>query len=67
MQNNVQLISLNNDEMLNINGGNDGGPSKDTSFAQDVAWFLGATARCIYQFTQTAASYQASLPPSLKK
>lgn len=36
-------------------------------FWGDVAYLVTATAKCIVVFCQTAAEFQASLPPNLKK
>lgn len=67
MQNNIQFTFLSNDEMLHLNGGNDGGPPKDSSFFENVSYYTRVVAICIYQFAKSSAEYQASLPPSLKK
>ncbi len=49
-------LSLN--ELTTLEGG---------SIYGDLAYLFGATLRCFREFTKTAAEYQASLPPSLKK
>lgn len=67
MQNNIQFSFLNNEEMLNIIGGNEGVPAKDSSFLDDVFHRVSIISICVYQFAKSAAEYQASLPPSLKK
>lgn len=54
--NEFQELSLS--EMHSIEGG---------SLIRDLFYLAGATLRCIREFTKTAAEYQASLPPSLKK
>lgn len=55
---NANLRSLTADEALLVEGG---------SFWGDVAYVAGATLKSIWVFCKTAAEYQASLPPNLKK
>lgn len=47
-------------ELQAINGG-------DGSGWGSLAWLVGRTARCIWEFSKTAIEYQHSLPPNLKK
>ena len=60
--NNLELLS--HEEIMTISGG---APSKETSFAYDVFWTVGAIARGIWEFAQSAAEFQSSLPANLKK
>lgn len=59
-----KVMSLSQEQLMTINGGE---ITKDTSFAHDLYYILGLTARSFYEFVTGAASYQASLPPNLKK
>lgn len=52
------LEPLSADEMQMVNGG---------SFWGDLAYAVGVTLKSYVVFCSTASSYQASLPPSLKK
>ncbi len=52
------LTLLDNKAMISIEGG---------SFFEDIAFVAGATLKCIYTFTKSAAEFQTSLPPNLKK
>ncbi len=52
------LVALNQQELISLEGG---------TFWDDIAYVLGATAKCIYVFAKTASEFQSSLPPSLKK
>jgi natural product precursor len=52
------LKSLSEQELCDLNGG---------SFWGDLAYVAGATIKCVVVFCKTAAEYQASLPPNLKK
>lgn len=56
--NSLKLQELTFEEMNVIDGG---------GFWDDVFYTLGATARCIYEFSKTAGEYQSSLPHYLKK
>lgn len=49
---------LSSHELTTIDGG---------SIWGDLAYLCGATVRCFHEFTKTAAEYQASLSPNLKK
>ena len=49
---------------MRINGGE---ITKDTSASYDLYYILGLTVRSFYEFVVGAASFQASLPPNLKK
>lgn len=64
MEKNINLNSLSAEQLMNVNGGE---MTRDTSFAYDLFYILGLTGRGIYEFVTGAASYQASLPPNLKK
>jgi len=64
MNNNTNLKSLTQDELVMINGGE---ITKDSSFSHDIAYILGYIARSYYEFVTAAASFQAALPPNLKK
>ncbi|MBL7838599.1 MAG: hypothetical protein JNJ75_00515 [Cyclobacteriaceae bacterium] len=66
MENITELKVLSSEDAMNIFGG-DTGPTKETSFAYDVAYFFGATIRCIWEFSSGAMEYQQSLPANLKK
>ena len=46
------------EQIMTIEGG---------SFWYDAAFAIGATAHAIWVFAQSAAEYQQSLPPNLKK
>jgi hypothetical protein len=61
----IRILTL--AEMQAVKGGDDGGPTKDTSFAHDLFYYAGKVARGIWEFGKTASEYQHSLPPSLKK
>lgn len=52
------LKELSLDQLQSIEGG---------SFWYDAAYFIGATAKAIWTFTQDAVEYQSSLPANLKK
>lgn len=52
------LVELNQHELISLEGG---------SFWEDLARLTGATAKCIWIFAKTAAEFQTSLPPNLKK
>lgn len=52
------LTLLDNKAMVSIEGG---------SFWEDLAYVAGVTLKCLHVFTKTAAEFQASLPPNLKK
>jgi hypothetical protein len=52
------LSYLTRENALVISGG---------SFWGDAAYVLGATLRCIWEFSKTAAEFQSSLPANLKK
>lgn len=67
MQNNIQFSVLSNDEMLHINGGNDGESYNDSSFVKDVFYGVGSVIICVYLDAKPADKYQSSLPPNLKK
>jgi hypothetical protein len=54
------LTEMSEMEMSNINGG-------DLGFWGWLGYVAGATARGFYEFSKTAAEYQASLPANLKK
>ena len=58
------LKSLTHEQLVMVNGGE---MTRDTSFAHDFFYVVGYTARSFYEFVTTAASFQASLPPNLKK
>jgi hypothetical protein len=64
MENKLNLRSLTRDELMATNGGE---ITKDTSFAYDLFYVIGLIGRGLYEFATTAADYQASLPPNLKK
>lgn len=64
MEKNLKIKSLSQDELVMMNGGQ---MTKDTSFAHDFFYVVGYTFRSFYEFVTTAASYQSSLPPNLKK
>ena len=64
MENNLNMKSLSAEQLMNVNGGE---ITRDTSFAHDLFYIIGITGRGIYEFITGAASYQASLPPNLKK
>jgi len=53
------LTDMTDADMVAVNGGD--------SFWETLGYIVGATAKCIYVFSKTAAEYQASLPPNLKK
>lgn len=64
-QENLPLMEvLSSDEISLINGGGD---TKETGFWHDLAYVVGATLACIWEFSRSAAEYQHSLPPNLKK
>ncbi|MBZ5859236.1 hypothetical protein [Flavihumibacter profundi] len=58
---NMQMLSM--EELENISGGGTG----DGSLLDQFAFFVGATAKSIYEFCTTSMEYQASLPANLKK
>jgi hypothetical protein len=62
MESNQIFVMLTPAEMGAITGGEEG-----RTLLGDVAYVLGVGAKCIYNFCVTASTYQASLPPSLKK
>jgi hypothetical protein len=64
MENNMNLKTLSAEQLMNVNGGE---ITKDTSFAHDLFYILGLTARGFYEFVTGAAEYQSSLSPNLKK
>lgn len=64
MEQKLNISSLSEEEVMRINGGE---ITKDTSAAHDFFYLVGLTARSFYEFIVGAASYQASLPPNLKK
>ncbi len=66
MENMTELRLLSLEDSVNIFGGTTG-PTKETTFAYDVAYFIGATIRCIWEFSSGAMEYQQSLPANLKK
>ena len=56
IQQDFEVLSF--DEIVQIEGG---------SFWGDTAYVVGATLACIWEFSRSAAEYQQSLPPNLKK
>lgn len=64
MKTNSKLQSLSHEQLMNVNGGE---ITKNTSFAHDLFYIIGISARGLYEFVTGAASFQASLPPNLKK
>jgi hypothetical protein len=64
MEQQFNITSLSGEQLMMINGGE---ITKDTSAAHDLFYILGITVRSFYEFVVGAASYQASLPPNLKK
>jgi hypothetical protein len=64
MEQNMNVRSLSQEQLMIVNGGE---ITKDTSSAYDFFYFVGLTFRSYYEFVTGAASYQASLPPNLKK
>lgn len=60
----MKMKSLSQDELVTMSGGE---ITKDTSAAHDFFYLVGYTFRSFYEFVTTAASYQSSLPPNLKK
>jgi hypothetical protein len=53
------LTALNDHDLYHVNGGD--------SPWETLGFIIGATAKSIYIFCKSAADYQASLPPNLKK
>ena len=64
MKNNKEFESLTQEELMITNGGR---ITTDTSFAYDISYLTGLFVRGYYEFVTKAASFQASLPPNLKK
>ena len=58
------LESLPQEQLLKVNGGE---VTRDTSAAYDLFYIVGISFRSFYEFVTGAATYQASLPPNLKK
>ena len=56
--------SLPQEQLLKVNGGE---VTRDTSAAYDLFYIVGISFRSFYEFVTGAATYQASLPPNLKK
>lgn len=52
------LVALNQYELCTLEGG---------SFWEDLAYITAAAGKCIWTFAKTAAEFQSSLPPNLKK
>jgi hypothetical protein len=57
---NMQMLSM--EELENISGG-----TGDGSLLDQLTFYVGATAKSIYEFCTTSMEYQASLPANLKK
>lgn len=57
-------LALSSEELILVNGGE---ITKETSIFEDIAFVLGRTARCIWEFSKTGVEYQHSLPANLKK
>lgn len=64
MEQNMNVKSLSQEQLMIVNGGE---ITKNTSSAYDFFYVVGLTFKSFYEFVTTAASYQASLPPNLKK
>ncbi|HMG88937.1 MAG TPA: hypothetical protein VK589_02720 [Chryseolinea sp.] len=64
MEQKLNLTSLSREQLMMVNGGE---ITKDTSAAYDLYYIFGLTLRSYYEFVVGAASFQASLPPNLKK
>jgi len=60
----LNLKSLPQEQLLKVNGGE---VTRDTSAAYDLFYIVGISFRSFYEFVTGAATYQASLPPNLKK
>jgi len=52
------LVALNQHELISLEGG---------SFWEDISKLTADVGKCIWTFAKTAAEFQSSLPPNLKK
>ena len=64
MKNNLNIKSLNAEQLMTINGGE---ITTGTSASYDLFYLIGLGFRSFYEFVKGAAEFQASLPPNLKK